>query len=299
MGTRSRHDVHVVRPLVLGGDDARRPDDHHRSRGSPTRRARSPPTTVDRCDLLLVTHGHFDHFGDALMVGSRTRPTWPCIHELSLWLARNYAHKDARDRDEQGRHGRGRRASRSRWSAPTTRRATSTRGAEAPIYLGEPVGFIVELENGFRVLLRRRHGRVRRHAADRRAVPPGARDAADRRPLHDGPAPAPRIAIELLGVKHVAPMHYGTFPILAGTPDQLRAASRAAASRTSRSTRSHPAGRSPDAIREAARGRCMLLSRTFRRSWSWVLMPSGVLLGGPEKTREFAGGTMPPLIGRP
>ena len=29
-------------------------------------------------------------------------------------------------------------------------------------------------------------------------------------------------AVELLGVKHVLPMHYGTFPILAGTPDQLR-----------------------------------------------------------------------------
>jgi L-ascorbate metabolism protein UlaG (beta-lactamase superfamily) len=29
-------------------------------------------------------------------------------------------------------------------------------------------------------------------------------------------------AAELLGVSHVAPMHYGTFPLLAGTPDQLR-----------------------------------------------------------------------------
>jgi L-ascorbate metabolism protein UlaG (beta-lactamase superfamily) len=30
-------------------------------------------------------------------------------------------------------------------------------------------------------------------------------------------------AVELLGVGHVIPMHYGTFPILAGTPDALRA----------------------------------------------------------------------------
>ena len=30
------------------------------------------------------------------------------------------------------------------------------------------------------------------------------------------------IAAELLGVQHVLPIHYGTFPILAGTPDQLR-----------------------------------------------------------------------------
>ena len=30
------------------------------------------------------------------------------------------------------------------------------------------------------------------------------------------------LAVELLGVKHVVPIHYGTFPILAGTPDELR-----------------------------------------------------------------------------
>jgi L-ascorbate metabolism protein UlaG (beta-lactamase superfamily) len=30
-------------------------------------------------------------------------------------------------------------------------------------------------------------------------------------------------AIRLLGVKHVIPMHYGTFPVLTGTPEALRA----------------------------------------------------------------------------
>jgi L-ascorbate metabolism protein UlaG (beta-lactamase superfamily) len=30
-------------------------------------------------------------------------------------------------------------------------------------------------------------------------------------------------AIRLLGVRHVIPMHYGTFPALTGTPDALRA----------------------------------------------------------------------------
>jgi L-ascorbate metabolism protein UlaG (beta-lactamase superfamily) len=29
-------------------------------------------------------------------------------------------------------------------------------------------------------------------------------------------------AVDLLGVDAVAPMHYGTFPALAGTPDKLR-----------------------------------------------------------------------------
>ena len=35
---------------------------------------------------------------------------------------------------------------------------------------------------------------------------------------------AAALAMELLGVKHVLPIHYGTFPILTGTPDALRSA---------------------------------------------------------------------------
>lgn len=32
------------------------------------------------------------------------------------------------------------------------------------------------------------------------------------------------LAVELLGARDIMPIHYGTFPILAGTPDELRAA---------------------------------------------------------------------------
>ncbi len=34
------------------------------------------------------------------------------------------------------------------------------------------------------------------------------------------------LAAEMLGVRTVVPLHYGTFPLLAGTPDELRAALR-------------------------------------------------------------------------
>src|SRR5260370_33742641 len=51
---------------------------------------RSPRTadSIERCDLLLVTHGHFDHMGEAVALASRLRPAWPCMHEVSLWLGR-------------------------------------------------------------------------------------------------------------------------------------------------------------------------------------------------------------------
>src|SRR6476619_2144787 len=61
--------------------------------GNPT----SPRAADDlaRCDVMLVSHGHFDHIGsgprqvrdaDALAIARRTQPVWPCIHALSLWL---------------------------------------------------------------------------------------------------------------------------------------------------------------------------------------------------------------------
>src|SRR6478672_6481544 len=49
---------------------------------------RTPGGKAIIIDPLLVTHGHFDHTGDAVPLASRLRPVWPCMHEMSLWLAR-------------------------------------------------------------------------------------------------------------------------------------------------------------------------------------------------------------------
>jgi L-ascorbate metabolism protein UlaG (beta-lactamase superfamily) len=96
-------------------------------------------------------------------------------------------------------------------------------GAEAPLYLGEPVGFIIEMENGFRVYYAGDtdvFGDMRliaeRYRPQLAMLPIGGHFTMD-------PTGAAQ-AVEYLGVKHVIPMHYGTFPILAGTPDGLRAA---------------------------------------------------------------------------
>ena len=53
-------------------------------------------------------------------------------------------------RHEQGRDGRGRRHQGHDDRRRPLRRATGTRPARCPLYLGEPAGFVVELENGFR-----------------------------------------------------------------------------------------------------------------------------------------------------
>ena len=51
-------------------------------------RSPRPAESVDACDLLLVTHGHDDHMGEAVQIARATRPVWPAIHEMSLWAMR-------------------------------------------------------------------------------------------------------------------------------------------------------------------------------------------------------------------
>ena len=178
-------------------------------------------TAVTSCNLLLVTHGHGDHMGDAIALASRLRPTWPCIHEMSLWLARRLpGGADALTGMNKGGtfacgeigvtmvgadHSAG------DWNP----------GAETTLYLGEPAGFVVRLENGYTIY----HAGDTNVFGDMRLIGDLYRPDLALLPIGGHFTMGPReaaLAVELLGVKDVMPIHYGTFPLLAGTPVQLR-----------------------------------------------------------------------------
>jgi L-ascorbate metabolism protein UlaG (beta-lactamase superfamily) len=179
---------------------------------------------------MLVSHGHFDHIGsaprqardaDALTIARRTQPVWPCIHELSLWLETEL---DGQGVEIIGMNKGG--TVETRGLGVTMVHADHSAGdwsaaGEGPLYLGEPVGFVLALEDGKRLyfagdtdvfgdmaLIRELH------RPDVAFLPIGGHFTM-------GPGGAARAA-QLLGVKTVVPIHYGTFPILAGTPDELR-----------------------------------------------------------------------------
>lgn len=188
---------------------------------------RSPKAAdeVEACDLLLVTHGHSDHLGDAVALAGRLRPSWPCIHELSLWLAQQWP--DGGDAIIGMNKGGTVEAAGLR---VTMVRADHSAGdwhaeAGAPLYLGEPVGFIVELEDGLRIY----HAGDTDVFGDMRLIAELHRPDLAFLPIGGHFTMGPRqaaMAVELLGVSTVVPIHYGTFPLLTGTPGELRAALR-------------------------------------------------------------------------
>ncbi len=176
--------------------------------------------TVQVCDVMLVTHGHGDHLGDSVAIARRLAPTWPAIHELSLWLAPQLA-------DASGVVGFNKGGTVDAAGVQVTMvRAEHSAGGPvegpAAVYLGEPVGFVVALGEGPRVY----------HAGDTDVFGDMALIGELHRPdvallpigghYTMGPRAAAK-AVGLLGVTTVMPIHYGTFPILTGTPDDLRA----------------------------------------------------------------------------
>ncbi len=176
---------------------------------------------VERCDLMLVTHGHDDHLGEAIPIASRTRPAWPAIHELGLWLSSVYAHPETVIGMNKG--GTVEAAGLRVTMTSADHSAGNWDGSlGVPRYLGEPAGFVVELEDGSRLY----HAGDTNVFGDLRLIGELGHPDLAMLPIGGHYTMGPReaaLAVELLGVREVLPIHYGTFPILAGTPEQLRA----------------------------------------------------------------------------
>jgi L-ascorbate metabolism protein UlaG (beta-lactamase superfamily) len=175
----------------------------------------TPLDQVGQVDLILVTHGHGDHVGETVPLAQQTGATVVAIHELSQILA------DQGVARVVGMNKGGTLALAGLKITMTQAVHSSTMAVGGKMVpCGEAGGFVVQFPNGFTVY----------HAGDTAVF----RDLELIRELYQpelallpigshyvmSPAEA-ALACRFLKPKWVIPMHYGTFPVLTGTPAEL------------------------------------------------------------------------------
>jgi L-ascorbate metabolism protein UlaG (beta-lactamase superfamily) len=170
----------------------------------------------ERGDVIAVTHGHSDHVGSVVDLSKKFGPVpIVAIIELKRWLQAQGAQTD----DVPGLNKGG--TVEADGLKFTLTNAFHSSSSDDGTYLGEATGIVVGLENGTTIYFAgdtcvfgdmQLIGRI--YSPDVAVLPIGGHFTMDPREA--------AVAVELLGVKRVVPCHYGTFPLLAGTPDELR-----------------------------------------------------------------------------
>ena len=170
---------------------------------------------IKRVDVIALTHGHSDHTGDAIPLAKKFSSKVAAIYELAAIL-QNKGVKDVIGFGKGGTVDLG-------FATLTMTNAfhsSSFKDGNNPLYAGEPAGFILKSRNapsvycagdtclfGDMALI----GQL--HQPEIAILPIGGYYTMDPREA--------AYAARLLKVKQVIPMHYGTFPVLTGRPEDL------------------------------------------------------------------------------
>jgi L-ascorbate metabolism protein UlaG (beta-lactamase superfamily) len=182
--------------------------------GNPT----SPESAkkLGQLDLMLITHGHADHTGDAVSIGRSSGAQVVAPYEVSVWLQQKGLKKVT------GMNPGGTlKALGLQVTMVPAMHSSSIEEDGKIVYLGVATGYVVTFEDGLTIY----YSGDTSVFGDMRLIGEMYRPSIAFLPIGDlytmGPEQAAK-ACELLGVKQVVPMHYGTFPALTGTPAKLR-----------------------------------------------------------------------------
>jgi L-ascorbate metabolism protein UlaG (beta-lactamase superfamily) len=175
---------------------------------------------VDHVDTLLVTHGHFDHIADAVDLGKQHKPQTVAIYETAVWLQS----KDVPNTIGMNKGGT-MKVGEIEITMVTASHSCGITDGDKIVYGGEAAGYIIRLPGGLNVY----HAGDTAVFSDMKIIGDLYAPEVALLPIGDfytmGPKEA-AYAIKLLGVKHVIPMHFGTFPALPGNPEGLREATK-------------------------------------------------------------------------
>jgi len=170
--------------------------------------------TPERVDVIALTHAHGDHLGDTIDLAKKHGCTVIAPVEFADWLQGKHGLENVLDPNKGGTVE----AGGVKFTLTNAHHSSSNNNLE---YMGEPVGIVVTLEDGTAVYFAGDTCVFGDMQLIGRLYGPSVAVL----PIGDHYTMGPReaaVALELLGSKRCVPCHYGTFPALTGTPDQLR-----------------------------------------------------------------------------
>lgn len=169
----------------------------------------------DHIDAMLCTHGHGDHIGDAVELAKKHNPQVVGVYELCLWINKKGA-QQILPMNKGGSQEVGD-------IKVTMVHADHSCGIEDSgqiIYGGEACGYVVEFENGVKLY----HAGDTNVFGDMSIIHELYNPELALLPIGDVFTMGPRevaYACKLLKPKTVIPMHFATFPVLTGTPQEV------------------------------------------------------------------------------
>jgi L-ascorbate metabolism protein UlaG (beta-lactamase superfamily) len=186
-------------------------------------RGKDELASLDHVDLIFLTHGHGDHVGNTVEIGKRTGASLVSNFDLNAAIVSTLGYPE----DQAGNGTTGHLGGElslldgevmvqfvPAWHGSSIQKEENA----SPVYAGTPTGLIIALRDGPRIYhtgdtdLFSDMALVKRfHKIDVMLVCIGDHFTM-------GPARAAEAA-KLVAPKMIIPMHYGTFPLLTGTPE--------------------------------------------------------------------------------
>jgi L-ascorbate metabolism protein UlaG (beta-lactamase superfamily) len=186
-------------------------------------RGKEELAALDHADLILLTHGHSDHVGDTVEIGKRTGAKLVANFDLSAAMVSVLGYPEAQAGNDTTGHIGGELSLldgelKVRFAPAWHGSSMQKEENASPVYAGNPTGLIVGLHGGPTIYHTGDTDLFSDMALVRRFSKIDVMLVCMGDHFTMGPARAAE-AVKLVKPRTVIPMHYGTFPVLTGTPE--------------------------------------------------------------------------------
>ena len=179
---------------------------------------------LERVDLIFLTHGHADHVGESVEIAKKTGAKLVANLDLATVMTERFKFPEKQAQNDTTPHFGGEvkllDGEITATLTPAVHGSGLSEDGSKPVYAGEAGGVVIAIKNGPTIY----HTGDTDLFSDMALVPRYNKIDIMMVCIGDHFTMGPRRAadaVKLVGARTVIPMHYATFPVLTGTPEEF------------------------------------------------------------------------------